>query len=59
LVHLDVALDRDLFLRSLVRELAGLLEEVVGFEEASGYISLVGAAIGEQIDADYRRALRV
>lgn len=54
-----VALDRDLFLRSLLRELAGALENVVGVEEASGYISVVGGAIGEQIDASYRRALSV
>ncbi len=54
-----VALDRDVFLRSLVRHLAGSLEEVVGLEEAEGYISLVGGAIGEAIDRDYRSALRL
>jgi predicted ArsR family transcriptional regulator len=56
---LDVPLERDVFLRSLVRELAGTLEGVVGVEEASGYISVVGGAIGEQINDHYRRALRV
>lgn len=55
----DVDLDRDLFLRRLLRELAGTLEEVVGIEEASGYISVVGTALGERLDADYRRALVV
>lgn len=55
----DVTLDRDVFLRNLLRELCGTLEEVVGLDEASGYISVVGAAIGEQIDQDYRRSLRV
>ena len=55
----DVPLERDLFLRSLVRELAGTLEEVVGVDEASGFVSLVGQRIGEQIDADYRAALGV
>lgn len=54
-----VALDRDLFLRTLLRELAGTLQDVVGLEEASGYISVVGGAIGDQIDAEYRRALAV
>ena len=54
-----VPLDRDVFLRSLVRHLAGSLEEVVGLEEAEGYISVVGGAIGESIDHDYRRALRL
>ena len=56
---LQVPLERDIFLRRLLRELAGSLQEVVGLEEASGYISVVGAALGEQIDHDYRQALRV
>ncbi|MEX2630341.1 MAG: methanogen output domain 1-containing protein [Tistlia sp.] len=55
----DVRLERDLFLRSLLRELSGSLQDVVGLEEASGYISVVGQAMGEQIDAEYRRALAV
>jgi predicted ArsR family transcriptional regulator len=55
----DVPLERDVFLRSLLRELAGTLERVVGLSEAQGYISVVGGAIGEQIDAAYRRELRV
>jgi predicted ArsR family transcriptional regulator len=54
-----VPLERDVFLRSLVRELAGTLEEVVGLEEASGYISVVGGAIGDAIERDYKAALRV
>jgi predicted ArsR family transcriptional regulator len=57
--ELNTGLDRDVFLRSLVRELAGALEDVVGLEEASGYISLVGRAIGEQINHTYRRELRL
>ena len=56
---LDIPLERDVFLRTLIRELAGTLEGVVGVEEASGYISVVGAAIGAQIDGEYRKALRV
>ena len=55
----NVPLERDVFLRRLLRELAGTLQDVVGLDEASGYISVVGAAIGEQIDQDYRRALQV
>lgn len=55
----DIGLERDVFLRSLLRELAGTLEEVVGTDEASGYISVVGGAIGGQIDAAYRKALKV
>lgn len=55
----DVDLERDVFLRSLLRELSGTLENVVGLSEASGYISVVGGAIGEQIDTSYRHALAV
>jgi predicted ArsR family transcriptional regulator len=55
----QIPLERDVFLRSLLRELTGTLEEVVGLEEASGYISVVGGAIGEQIDDEYRTALAV
>lgn len=56
---LEVALERNLFLRSLIRELAGTLETVVGVEDAAGYISVVGVAIGEQMDATYRSAFAV
>lgn len=54
-----IDLDRDVFLRTLLRELAGTLESVVGISEASGYISVVGGAIGEQFDQRYRQALQV
>lgn len=54
---LPIPLERDLFLRTLVRELAGVLEEVIGYAEASGYISLVGQNMGEWINALYRKEL--
>ena len=57
-VHdLKVPLDRDVFLRNLIRALAGTLEEVVGLSEASGFISVVGQTIGDEINRDYRLAL--
>jgi len=55
----EVRLGRDEFLRRLLRELAGALQDVVGLEEASGYISIVGAAMAEHINGEYRRALSV
>jgi predicted ArsR family transcriptional regulator len=55
----NVPLERDVFLRSLVRELSGTLQEVVGIDEASGFISLVGQRIGDQINESYGRALAV
>lgn len=53
----DVTLDRDLFLRTLIRELSGTLQDVVGLDEAAGFISVVGQRIGDRINADYRQAL--
>lgn len=54
-----VPLERDVFLRTLVRELSGTLEDVVGLQEASGFINVVGQRIGEQINGDYKAALSV
>jgi predicted ArsR family transcriptional regulator len=54
---LDVPLERDIFMRTLLRELSGALQEVVGLEEASGFVSIVGQRMGEAIDDDYRAAL--
>jgi predicted ArsR family transcriptional regulator len=53
----DVGLDRDVFLRTLIRELSGTLQDVVGLEEASGFVSVVGQNIGQQLDDSYRAAL--
>jgi predicted ArsR family transcriptional regulator len=55
----NVPLERDIFLRTLIRELAGTLQDVVGLEEASGFISVVGQRMGTQINEDYKRALSV
>jgi predicted ArsR family transcriptional regulator len=55
----DVSLERDVFLRTLVRELAGTLQDVVGLEEASGYVSVVGQRVGDQINSEYKQALKV
>ncbi len=53
----EILLDRDVFLRELLRQLSGTLEQVVGIEAAEGYISTVGSQVGRWIDADYRNAL--
>lgn len=55
----DVHLERDGFTRTLLRELAGTLQGVVGLEEASGFISVVGQRMGEQINEQYTTALKV
>jgi predicted ArsR family transcriptional regulator len=56
---LGIDLERDVFLRTLIRELAGALQEIVGLEEASGFVSVVGQNMGHQIDAMYKKALQV
>jgi predicted ArsR family transcriptional regulator len=56
---LNLSLERDIFLRSLIRELSGTLQDVVGLEEASGFISVVGERMGRQINLDYKSALEV
>ena len=55
----DVPLERDVFLRTLVRELAGTLQDVVGLDEAAGFVSVVGQRVGDQINAAYKTALGV
>jgi predicted ArsR family transcriptional regulator len=52
-------LDRDVFLRRLLRELAGVLEEVVGLQEAEGFVALVGQRMADWMDAGYRQAYGV
>ena len=56
---LGVPLDRDVFLRTLLRHLSGVLQDVVGVEEASGFVSTVGQRIGTDIDREYRAAFQV
>lgn len=55
----DPGLERDLFLRTLVRELAGTLESTVGLEDAAGYISVVGRRVGAWLNDAYRDVLGV
>ena len=54
---LEVNLDPDLFMRKLLRELTGLLQDVVGMEDAAGYINSVGATVGRWIDEKYRQEI--
>jgi predicted ArsR family transcriptional regulator len=56
---LDLPLARDVFLRTLLRHLAGTLQDVVGLEEASGFVSVVGQEIGDELNAAYTSALAV
>lgn len=55
---LPLDLNRDEFMRTLIRELAGTLQEVVGLEEAAGFISVVGQNMGKQFNQAYQEALQ-
>ncbi|MFW6079814.1 MAG: methanogen output domain 1-containing protein [Gemmatimonadota bacterium] len=54
---LDIPLERDGFLRTLLRELSGALQDIVGLAEASGLVSVVGQRLARGLDRDYREAL--
>ncbi len=56
---MDIPLERDVFLRTLVRHLAGVLQDVVGIEETSGFISIVGQKMGDEMNESYKKALQV
>lgn len=57
--QLDIPLNRDIFFTTLIRELTGTLEAVIGYEEAKGYISLVGQHMGDWINGLYTKELGV
>lgn len=57
--ELSLELERDVFMRTLIRELAGTLEDVIGLDQAAGFVSVVGQRIGNGIDLGYRTALGV
>jgi predicted ArsR family transcriptional regulator len=55
----DLPLERDVFMRTLLRHLSGTLEDVVGLQEAEGFVSVVGEKMGAEMDQMYRSALQV
>jgi hypothetical protein len=55
--ELPLLLDSDLYVRSVIRELAGTLQDVVGLEEASGFVSVAGQRLGDQLNEGYKQAL--
>ena len=59
LKELNVPLERDVFLRTLLRHLAGTLQDVVGLKESEGFVSVVGQKMGEEINQGYKSALKV
>lgn len=56
---LDVPLERDGFTRTLIRHLAGTLQDVVGVDDASGFVAIVGQRMGDELNVMYKTALGV
>jgi predicted ArsR family transcriptional regulator len=48
--------DKDAFLRSVLRELTGVLEKTVGAREAEAYVNYVGLVLGRALNDAYREA---
>lgn len=48
--------DRDQFLRELISELASVLEDSVGLEEAEGFLAMVGNRLGRTMNREYLAA---
>lgn len=57
LAHADIGLDQTTFFKTMLRELSGTIEEVVGVERASGYIATVGSAVADWLNAAYHAEL--
>ena len=57
--NIDIPLNNGDFVKKLLNQLSGSLQDIIGLEEAEGFISLVGGKMGEEIDAQYRNALKV
>tara|TARA_R110000868_G_scaffold308281_5_gene569806 strand:- start:170 stop:733 length:564 start_codon:yes stop_codon:yes gene_type:complete len=55
--EMPIDLDRSSFMLNLVAGISGSLEEVVGLEEAAGFISIVGANMGHKIGESYYSAM--
>lgn len=53
----ELGLDQNNFLKSLIHHLSGTLQDVIGAEDAEGFVSIVGQRIGDDIDHEYRNAL--
>ncbi len=57
LSDMDIEIDRDSFFRRMIRDLSGLLQDVVGDDEARGFVAIVGARIGDLFNRTYQEML--
>ncbi|MEM9003202.1 MAG: methanogen output domain 1-containing protein [Cyanobacteria bacterium P01_F01_bin.86] len=59
LESLDLPIERDQFLRTMIRELAGTLQDIVGIEEAAGFLNVVGYRAGQHVNDIYHNAFQL
>lgn len=52
----NIPLDRDSFMQGMLRDLAGVLQDSIGVQEARGFVSIVGARMGDALNTVYRDA---
>lgn len=57
--HTRTGMSKDAFMRSVIREMAGILESTVGTSEAAAYVNHVGLLIGRELNREYRESLKV
>ena len=57
MADLRIPVNADTYLRALLGNLADTFEGVIGLRDASGFVSLVGQRIGEEVNQNYRDAL--
>ena len=55
--EMNIPLERDGFLRTLINHLSGTLQDTIGLENSEGFISIVGQLMGEEINMVYKDAL--
>lgn len=58
-MNASIDLNRDGFFRDVLRHLTGTLQDVVGLEDASGFVSVVGQRIGDELNEQYKSALQL
>ena len=54
---LDVGLERDGFMRTLLHHLSGVLQDTIGLEESRGLVTVVGQVMGEELSQRYTKSL--
>lgn len=55
----DLPLNQNSFMLNVISELSYLLQEVIGFHDAEGFISVIGQKIGDDINKAYQNELVV